>query len=196
MDIRAIREQLGRVKPYFLRNETLRALTAAVMGLKGVVESNTPPPADVRGLIRDAVQLLGRDELIKKHLQGQLMYQPGSERKILVQLVDLYKKIKHELEYEGFDDAMGRKQKLDQALNMGLKLLEQGQASEADANFAEALTHYKDEHRLFLFIGKALLDAGEVRRALPYLKRGSEANPEDKEIANYLQKALEQRAQA
>ena len=173
MNIRAIREQLGRVKPYYLRNETLRALAAMISALK---ELSAAPqiPSELRGLIRDGMQLLSRDQQIKAAAKGSLQYQPGQERTLLLHLAMAYKTIKEAEDYESHDDALNRKIKLDQAYNLGLRLLEQGQASEADASFAEALTHYKDEHRLFALIGKALMDAGEVRRAFPYLKRGVE----------------------
>ena len=179
MNPREIREQLGRVKPYYLRNEPLRALAAAISGLRGL--GSTQPTTDMRSLIREATQLLGRDEEIRKHAPN-LAYQPGQERAILLQLVNAYKAMHAASETEDHDTALARKIKLDQACNLGSRLLEQGKVSEADASFTEAIASYKDEHRVFALIGKKLMAAGEVRRALPYLKRGVEASPDDEEM--------------
>lgn len=189
MDTRAIREQLGRVKPYYLRNETLRALNAALMGVKGVAALGMAPSLDIRGAIREAVQLLSRDEQVKKLLKAPLAYQPGQERQLLAALAALYKAYLEEMNREDHDAALARKQKLDQAFNLGIKLLGQGQVSEADAAFAEAITHYRDEHRVFVLIGKALLGAGEDKRALPYLRRGMEVCPEDPDLRTLLETA-------
>lgn len=182
MDMRGIREQLGRIKPYYLKNDMVRALGAALLGVKGVVELGIAPSTELRGLIREGVQLLSRDESVKKQLKGQLMYQPGQERALLVQLAALYKTVLEEQDKEDRETAFSRKQKLDQSLSLGLRLLAQGQISEADAAFAEAVTAYKDEHVLFKLIGKALVEAGEARRAAPYIKKGLEAVPEDADL--------------
>lgn len=187
MDMRGIKEQLGRVKPYYLKNDMLRALGAAVLGVKGVVQLGVTPPTEIRGLVREGAQLLSRDEKVKKLLKAPLMYQPGQERQLLAQLASVYKILLEEESREDKAAAFARKQKIDHNLNLGLRLLAQGQVSEADAAFAEAVSQYKDEHVLFKLIGKALAEAGEVRRAVPYLKKGLEALPQDAEMAALLE---------
>ncbi len=182
MDVRAIREQFGRVKPYYLRNETLRALNAALVGLKGIVASGVAPSTELRGYIREAVQLLVRDERIKALLKAPLIYQPGQERQVFAALAGVYKTLLEEAGREDHAATLARKQKIDHAYNQGLKLLAQGDASGADASFAEAAGCHRDEDRLFTLIGKALVDAGEVRRAVPYLQRGLEIVPDDPEL--------------
>lgn len=177
MTPKEIREHLGRVKPYYLRNEIQRALGAAIAGLQGL--GNSQPTTEMRGVIREAIQLLSRDDEVRKYLKAPIIYQPGQEKAVLVQLALVYKGIREAAEYEGHDTALNRKIKMDQAFNQGVKLLDQGRASEADACFVEAISCYKDEHRIFSLIGKALIGAGEIRRALPYLKRGAEAAPGD-----------------
>lgn len=187
MNTREIREQLGRVKPYYLRNETLRALAAMISALKEL--AGAPQiPAELKGLIYEGAQLLTRDPRVKAVIKGPLNYQPGQERALLLQLALAYKAIREAENYEPHNDALSRKIKLDQAYNLGLRLLEQGQVSEADASFAEAVSCYKDEHRLFALIGKALMNAGEIKRALPYLKKGVEMDGADKEMAALLKK--------
>ena len=183
MDMRGIKEQLGRIKPYYLKNEIVRALGCAVLGLKGTVQLGVSPSTELRGLIREGVQLLMRDETIKTRLKAPLVYQPGQERQILSQLASVYKELVEEAGREDWDAAFARKQKLDQSLNLGLRLLAQGHATEADAAFSEAVTCCKDEFRLYGIIGKALVEAGEARRAAPYIKKGQEVLPQDAELA-------------
>lgn len=194
MDIREIREQLGRVKPYYLKNEMLRAVGSAVLGVKGVVQMGTPPTTEVRSLIREGMQLLSRDETIRETLKTPLNYQAGQERSLLAQLASLYKQLLEEQNREDRDVAFARKQKLDQALNLGMRFLSQNQISEADAQFAEAVAQYKDEHTMFRLIAKALMEAGEYKRAMPYLKKGLEALPTDQELLDLFEQIKEKRA--
>ena len=191
MTPREIREHLGRVKTYYLRNESTRALASAISGLQGIGAS--APGTDIRSTLREAVQMLARDPQIAKYVKAPLTYQPGQEKALLASLVTAYKAIRAAAEEEDRAATLARKIRLDQNFNLGIKLLEQGKVSEADASFAEALKSYKDEHRLFALIGKALMGAGEVRRALPYLKRGAEANPNDADMAAQLEECTRKR---
>lgn len=193
--LKVVRENLGRVKAYYLRNDSLRALNCMILGVK---EACRVPalPTEIRGLIREAAQTLTRDENLKAVLRGPLIYTPGQERQLLAVLADLYKRYLEETQREDRATALARKQKLDQAFNTGVKLLEQKLVSEADASFGEAVTNYKDEHRLFMLIGRALMGAGEVRRAIPYLKRGTEADSADKDCLQLLNEAVEMKGNA
>lgn len=186
MDIRSIKENLGRIKPAYLKNNNLRALGCATLALKELVASGIVPTMELRSLIRENMQLLTRDDAIKKHLKAPLMYQPGQERQLLAQLASVYKTMSEEAGREAWKVAFARKQKLDQNINLGISLLEQKQASEADAAFVEAIKYIKDEYAAYRIIGKALVEAGEVRRAAPYLKKGQEMLPNDTEIAALL----------
>lgn len=190
MDIRVIRDYFGRVKPHHLRGETMRALSAALTGLKGVVALNAPLSTEIRSYIREASQLLARDEQIKKHLKAPLIYQAGQERQLFAVLAGVYKAILDETGREDHDAALARKQKIDHAYNLGMKLLSQGDVSGADAAFSEAMRLYRDEDRLFLLIGKALLEAGEMRRAASCLQQGLENVPGDPELQALLTKAV------
>lgn len=193
--LKIVRENLGRVKAYYLRNDSLRALNAMLLGVKEACRVSALP-TDIRGLIREAAQTLTRDENLKTVLRGPLSYTPGQERQLFAAVADLYKRYMEELQREDRGDALARKQKLDHAFNQGMKYLEQKQISEADTCFAESITHYKDEHRIFLMIGRALMGAGEARRAIPYLKRGIEVDAEDKECLQALNSAIEQKQNA
>lgn len=182
MDVQKIKEQLSRIKLYYLRNETIRALGMAVAGLKAIVKSTTPPPTELRSLLREGVQLLLHDELIQKYLSAPISYQPGQEKQLFIVLSETYKKIVEEQEKETYLKTRERKQQLDQAVNLGMKLLEQKKISEADKSFAEAITYYKDEENLFYLIAKALIKAHEPTRAFDYIKKGLISLPNNNDL--------------
>ena len=54
-----------------------------------------------------------------------------------------------------------------------------GNSRKADAAFQDALKFYRDENRVFQLIGKYLLDAGQGRRALTYLRKAVELEPDN-----------------
>ncbi len=185
MDVRKIKEDLGRSKATFLKGETLRSLGFAVAALKNIVKAGVPLSTELRGLVREASQLLQRDEEVKKRLKAPLIYQPGQEKQLLFVLADIYKEL---LAQEGREDrqaALARKQLLDKALLTGQKLLAQGKISEADAAFQEALGYYKDEHRVFQLMARLLLEAKQPVRAMGYIKRGLEVEPTNETLAEY-----------
>lgn len=180
MTPREIREHLGRVKTYYLRNESQRALASTIAALRGM--GSTPLPTELRSALREALQFLAKDKSITAHMQAPLIYQPGQEKSILVMLTNAYKAMDAAAALEDHAATLARKLHLDQSYNEGLKLLAQQKPSEADACFATALKSYKDEQRIFVLMGKALMEAGEVRRALPYLKRAVEVLPQDEDV--------------
>ncbi len=188
MNIRQIRENLGRVKVSFQRNEIMRALHFFVTAMKEL--GGSPPPTDVKGDIREAVQCLLRDEQIKPLLPaGMSGYAPGQEKALLVLFSSIQKRLQEDADKESPEAALERKLKIDHAYNAGLKHLEQGRVSEADASFAEAAKFYKNEHRLFHMIAGALIDAEEPVRAGPYLKQGLQALPNDPDLMALLGRA-------
>jgi predicted Zn-dependent protease len=189
MDVRKVRESLGRVRTSFQRNETRRALAFFISGLQSIGNSTTPP--EVRGDIREAVQLLARDEQIRKHFPGgqNTSYTPGQEKALLQLVTQIHDMLVEAEGKESPEEALARKIKIDQTFNAGKKLMEQGKASEADASFAEAVQSYKDEHRLFYMIAKLLVDAEEVVRAGHYLKKGLEVLPDDPDLMALLERA-------
>lgn len=188
MNIRQIRENLGRVKASFLRNENLRALSCFVAAMKEL--GNNAPATDLKGDIREAVQYLMRDTQIKALLPAGLSgYAPGQEKSLLLLFTKILERLTEAEGTETSEAALERKIKIDQAYNAGVKHLGQGRVSEADASFAEAASLCKDEYRLFHMIASALLDAGEVVRAGPYLKRGMEALPGNPDLTALLERA-------
>lgn len=194
MDIRKLREHLGRIKIYYLKGDTLKALGSAVAGLKELGAAT--PPIDVRGALREGIQMLARDEAIKGRLKAPLIYQPGKERDMLALLEPLCRRMEEEAGQEPHDTALARKQRIDQALALGVKLLAKGQTSEADAAFQEAVKCYRTEHTLFQLIARALLEAGQARRAFPYAKKAVELLPESAAARELYARVAAERANA
>jgi hypothetical protein len=95
MDVRQVREYLGRVKAYYLKNEALLSMDALISGLKGALTLPGGLPVDVRSPLREAVQLVAKEDLVKKRVPAAtpLMYQQGQERQLLAVLTDLRKEI-------------------------------------------------------------------------------------------------------
>ena len=188
MNIRQIRENLGRVKTSFQRNEILRALLFFITGLKEL--GGNAPPSDLRGDIREAMQLLMRDEKVKALLPApNFGYNPGQEKAILELFTKIHEQLQELSTHEDHKDALERKIKLDRAFLLGKRHLEQGRVSEADASFVEALQYYKDEHHIFYMIALALVELKEVVRAGPYLKKGLEALPDNAELLALVERA-------
>ena len=188
MNTRQIRENLGRVKTSFQRNELPRALNFFIAGLRGL--DGGAPPTDIRGDIREAVQLLLRDEKIKALLPSpNFSYTPGQEKNLLTVFIKISLQLQEIATHEEHNAALERKIKLDRAFLAGKNYLGQRRISEADASFVEALQYYKDEHRIFYMIAHALVELKEVVRAGPYLKKGLEALPGDTELLALLERA-------
>ncbi len=182
MDIRKIKEQLGRIKVYTSRSETIRALETAIVALKSILKTGKPPIAELRSLLYENIPFILQDPLFKKYITKTITYQPGQEKELLSVFTDIHKKIIVDQEKEAYLTTRTRKQNLDKAFNSGVKFLEQKQISEADVAFTEALTFYRDEHRIFSLIVKALIKTNEFIRATDYIKKGLTCIPEDPEL--------------
>ena len=188
MDLRKTREQLGRIRVYYLKGDTLRALASAVMALRDLAQMSNLP-TDMRSMLRDGIGFLARDEELKRYLKRPLAYQPGQEKALFIQLVAAYKEMAAQAGQESRDEAFARKQKLDRALNMGQKLVAQGKFSEAEEAFREAVSYYRDEHRLFQMIAKCFIDADQPRRAIDYLRKALEIEPDNEPARLMLEEA-------
>ena len=188
MDLRKTREQRGRIRVYYLKGDTLRALASAVMALRDLAQMSNLP-TDMRSMLRDGIGFLARDEELKRYLKRPLAYQPGQEKALFIQLGAAYKEMAAQAGQESRDEAFARKQKLDRALNMGQKLVAQGKFSEAEEAFREAVSYYRDEHRLFQMIAKCFIDADQPRRAIDYLRKALEIEPDNEPARLMLEEA-------
>jgi tetratricopeptide (TPR) repeat protein len=188
MNVRNIRDNFGRAKTSCQRNDIIRALSCLVAGLQEL--GGNPVPADLRGDLREAVLPLLRDAQVKALLPGgQYNFTPGQEKELLALVTKIRDQLREAADMEDHESALARKIKIDQSFNAGKKFLEQGKVSEADASFAEAVLAYKDEHRIFCMIARVLVDANEVVRAGPYLKKGLDIQPGDPELMELLERA-------
>ncbi len=193
MSVKEIKENLSRAKSYAQRQDTERAVGALITALRHL--GTKPLASDLRPVMREAVQALGRNATVKEIWPHPINYQPGQEAQLLAPFAQIYKTLRQEVE-EGRDVAKARKLRIDQTLNAGIKLLQLNRVSEADACFAEAVKNYKDEHALFGMIGKALMEVNEFRRAYPYLKRGVEVAPQNANVQNLYKQCCELRAKS
>ena len=82
---------------------------------------------------------------------------------------------------------MQRKLNLDHGFSDGKKFLAEGKPSEADACFAEALKHYKDEKAIFGMMARAMMDAGEYVRAIGHARAGLKELPDDAELTGIVE---------
>ncbi len=191
MDVKNVRDNLGRAKMYYQRKDLARALAAVIVAIRAI--GTAQAPTDVRGLLREIIQMFSRDATVKKLVPAPLIYQPGQEKNLLGPLAKIYQSLRSTEGAEDHKAALQRKLKIDENLNYGMKSLEQKKPSEADAFFTEAVKHYKTEHALFCMIGKAFMEANEFRRAYPYLKRATEVAPHNVAAKELFAQCLRQR---
>ena len=169
MNVRKIREDLGRARACLKRNEMPRALYLIVTAFK---ETGSNPPMDLRGDFRETITALAKDEDFRREHPGPLAYQPGNEREICNLLIKIYKSAQGQEKPEDYETTLQRKLGLDHCLKEGRALLAQGKASEADAVFMDGLKNFRNEQAVFGLMAKAHMEAGEYVRALGYIKKG------------------------
>lgn len=194
MNIRKIREDLGRVRTSCLRHDFPRALFLAIAALKEL--GGMCAPADLRGDFRDALSVLSSASEFKKIYGRPVAYQAGAERALLSLFIGLYKELKGHEDQEDYETTLQRKLNLDRFLKEGRLYLAQGKASEADASFAEALKYFKNETAVFAVMAKAMMDAGEYVRALGHIRNGLKVKPQDAELIRLADECTRLRAAA
>ena len=180
MNIRKIREDLGRAKSSCQRRDFTRALGLLVSAFKELGSQNVP--MDLRSDFRNALDDLCADPTFKKECPKPISYQPGKEKEIYAFLNKLYKHILGQEDKEDDEATLQRKLNLDHSIYEGKQLLSQGKVSEADAAFVKALTFVKNEYAAFAIIAKALLEAKECVRAFGHVRKGLKLRPDDKEL--------------
>ncbi len=191
MDQKEVLTNLGRVKAYYNKGNTIEALNHMVLALSDVARTpSASVPTSLRSSIREAVQLLARDSVITEGLKNPIMYKPGEEKKLLSFFYTVYKRLV-EGPKETREETKARKQKIDKAYLMGLKLLEANKISEADQVFQEAIKYFKDEIHLYKMISTALINAGQNVRASGYLKKAVTLKPDNQELQDMLAKIKE-----
>jgi len=189
-----ISEHLARARGYIQRNDPSRALGSFMVGLKGSMENRLlgREKIDFEVAVREVAQLLMRNDTVQQFLPDGINYQPGQEKRLLLQIAEGLKRLHAHLRKGNIEENRSRKLRLDQAVIRGQKMLASGRPDEADASFQEALSLYVDEIALFPLLGSKYMDAGMPRQALPYLKQGLSLHPGDQPTLTHLVRAYEE----
>ncbi len=182
MSQKNVLDNLGRVKAYYHKNESSKALLSFINALKIVTKNPAQVPTSTRAMIRESVGYITSDQEIKKFLKKPLMYNPGKEKEMLDLCMNAYALMEGAQGLETKEQSRERKANLDKFYNFGIKLLAAKKVSEADKAFQEALKYFKNEKRLFILITTQLCEASEFVRASGYLKRAYELFPDSQEV--------------
>lgn len=194
MNVRKIREDLGRAKASANRNELERALALSLTAFKEL--GGQAAPMDLRGDFREAINSITSLAAFREIFAAPIIYQGGKEREAFIILARVYKTLRtQETQEEPYEEAMQRKLALDKTLKEARAELERGKVSEADALYTQALSYYRDENAIFAMIARELMEVDEVVRALGYLKKGLAAMPGDPELLELSQKCTARRAE-
>lgn len=194
MNVRKIRENLGRVRTTIQRREYTKALQLFCSALKEL--GGQAPPMDVRSDIRAAVIDLCADPVYKKKISQAVSYQPGKEKEILAFFGKLLSRLSGQENEEDYETTLARKMNLDRCINNGRAFLAQGKPSEADQCFAEAFKYYKNELAAYSIMAQAMMDAREYVRALGYLRKGLTEKRDDPGMRRLAEECLRKRAES
>ncbi|MBO4369618.1 MAG: hypothetical protein J5803_05920 [Desulfovibrio sp.] len=194
MNIRKIREDLGRVKTGCQRRDVQHALYLLIGSLKEL--GGQRPTTDLRSDFREAINTMASDPEFKAICTQPLIYKPGNEREILTLLIQVYQVMVGKKNSESYEEACERKLKIDHSLRDGKKFLSHGRIQDAELCFAEAIKNYKDEHALFLMIAKAYIEIKEFSRGLGYLREGLKRAPQDPNLRQLADECLKMRAES
>ncbi|MBQ7738287.1 MAG: hypothetical protein IJT59_01340 [Desulfovibrionaceae bacterium] len=194
MNIRKIREDLGRIQPSCQRRDFNHALVLLISSLKEL--GGQRAPMDIRQDFRDALITICSDPIFKAVHATPITYTAGKEREILSQLVKVYQAIVGQANKETYEEAAARKLKIDHALRDGKNFLSRGLVSDADTCFAQAVKNYRDENALFAMIAREFMNAKEFARAQGYLKFGLKQAPNDPLLLSLAMQCQRLRAQA
>ncbi len=192
MDAKTLLSTIVRAQVQLNKKESLEAMKLLTTALQesGKLAS---VPVEIKAKLRDSLQTLAKDPLFLEYCPKGISYTPGKEAALGAGMQKVVDVIVKKLSTESKEQTRARKMQLDIHYNEGLRLLGRGEASEADEQFAQAISFCKDEFSLYALIGKALMDAGEVRRSLPYFKKGLDASPDDAKMKELCAKAIEMR---
>ena len=193
MNVRKIREDLGRAKASCARRDPMRALYLTITALKDL--GGQPAPTDLRSDFRATVSELVTDPGLKDILPATLAYQAGGEKELFQLLSACYKKMYDSIAEEDYESTLQRKLNIDHNLKEGKKRLSEGKPSEADACFAEVMKYYKDEQAVFAMMATAMLNAGEYVRALGHVRNGLKESPDNMELLRLANECIRLRTQ-
>ncbi len=148
--------------------------------------------ADLRILLNILLRDTAEDVRLHAEDTGLLEYIPGREGELLVEIRWLWENYHYAVQTEEYAHAIARKKRIDETLAKGKSLLEEGKSAEAEIWFQEAVNNCLNENRIFLQIGRAFMNAGDISRALCYMKQGMMAAPEDTVMTKYFWRCITQ----
>ncbi|UJX41865.1 hypothetical protein K9F62_03955 [Desulfovibrio sp. JY] len=188
---KSIREDLGRAKAAYAKNEDLRTVQLLATALKAFVSVKLPSSdrTIVEGLLRECFANISKLPRVKKYAPNGVPYAKGQEQKLCAYLLPLAQKIADDINRESLDAMRERKLRIDHAVIKGTKLLGEGNLLEAQRNFRAAVEDYVDEKGLFPLIASRLIDAGHFKASLEYIKRAMEEAPDNPRAYDFLMTA-------
>ena len=194
MNIRKIREDLGKVRTSCQRRNIDNALALVISSLKAI--GSQQPPTEIRSALREAIGTIAGDPAFKAVSSAPLVYQPGKEPALLAHLLSVRKTHDDVKNKEDYETALNRKLAIDHALRDGRTFLSRGRVAEAEECFVRAEDNVHDETDLFAMIARAYMQAGELNRAIGHLRTGLKLAPADAGLRELAETCLKLKQQA
>lgn len=195
MDIRATKDFLSKATLYATRGDYIGSLKCMLRGLREVNSSSGTPSTEIRACIREATKSYTHEQIITDVAGVVVTYTPGQEKELHITLRKVYDVLVEAAASEEYDKALDRKKRLDKHIILGKKYIAEGKIAEADQVFQDSLVYYKDENMLFPYIAKMFLDVNQSTRALFYLKKAIEFDPNDLNSKSAIQDILSKRSE-
>ncbi len=189
---KTIREDLGRAKAAFAKNDESRVLRCLVQALAAFVQVKPfgPERTTIEGLFRDVFASLVKLPHVAALVPKGVPYVKGQEQKLAAYMAALYKKVEEEIRRETLEAMRARKLRIDQFVIKGQKFLDEGNLLEAQRNFRSAVEEFVDERGLFPLIASKLIDAGHHKASLEYVKRAIEEYPDNSRAYDFFMTAV------
>lgn len=189
---KSIREDLGRAKAAYAKNDEVRFLTLLAHALKAfaAVKVFGPERITIEGLFREVMSIMTKFDHVSRIAPKGLAYVKGQEQALFVQVAALLRKVEEEIRRESLEAMRARKLRIDQFVLKAQKFLTEGNILEAQRNFRAAVDEFVDEKGLFPLIASRLIEAGYHKQSLEYVKRAIEEYPDNARAYDFLLQAL------
>lgn len=184
MDINQVRTQIATAKANVLKGDITNSLKRFIYALHALVQGGVQIPTEIKTLIRDTATEYNSFKQIKDELGISFNYVAGEEKKLLVACMKAYEHLtKEEKEEESYEDALKRKKNLDAHLIAVKDFLSRNFLEQADEEVEKAMEYYKDEHKIFAYLGELYLQSNYITRAKHFFKQATEAEPNNQDVA-------------
>lgn len=184
MDINQIKTQLATAKANVIKGDITGSLKRFIYALHALTQGNAQIPTEIKSLIRDTATQYSSFSQIKDELGITFNYVAGEEKKLLVACMKAYEHLsKDAKEDESYEDALKRKKSLDAHLIAVKDFLSRNFLEQADEEVEKAMEFYKDENKIFAYLGELYLQSNYITRAKHFFKRATEVEPNNQEVA-------------